>query len=88
MAIDAVTAHFVTNKDASSAVLQIPSHARVPDVIKHVQTKMKEKSVYVIAADKVDGEGKVTHGCFVSQVSSSALFSAACCFGNASHYRG
>jgi alanyl-tRNA synthetase len=75
-AIDAVTAHFVTNKDASSAVLQIPSNAKVPDVIKHVQTKMKDKSVYVIAADKVDGEGKVTHGCFVSQVSSSTFFRA------------
>lgn len=38
----------------------------INDAIKHVSSKDKEKTVYLFAADK--GEGKVVHGCYVSDV--------------------
>ena len=72
-AIDTVNGYFSKNKDAKSAVLRLPISANVrivPEVVKHVQSKMKDKSVYVIAAEEIEGEGKVVHGCFLSEVSS------------------
>jgi alanyl-tRNA synthetase len=77
-AIDSVTQYFEKNPNAQTVVLRLPiggSAKIVPDVVKHVQTKLKEKSVYVLVADEKDPEGKVYHGCFVSQV--SALSSSA-----------
>ena len=71
-AVDTVTEYFEKNANASGAVLRLPiggSAKIVPDVVKHVQTKMKDKSVYVLVADEKDPEGKVYHGCFVGQVS-------------------
>ena len=71
-AIDAISEHFSKNKEATSAVLRLPVSGNpkvVPEVIKHVQSKLKEKTVYVFAADESDGQGKVVHGCFVSPVS-------------------
>ena len=71
-AIDAVNGYFAKNKDAHGAVLRLPISANakvLPEVMKHVQSKMKDKSVYVISADEGHGEGKVVHGCYVSEVS-------------------
>lgn len=73
-ATDAITEHFDKNKDAHAAVLRLPSGGSakiVADVVKHVQTKVKDKSVYIVVADEKDAEGKVFHGCFVSPVSCS-----------------
>jgi alanyl-tRNA synthetase len=71
-AIDTVTEYFQKNESSQGAVLRLPtggSAKLIPDVIKHVQTKLKEKSVYVVVADQKDPEGKVYHGCVVGQVS-------------------
>jgi len=75
-ATDTITQHFEKNKDSKAAVLRLPigGNAKiVPDVVKHVQTKLKDKSVYVVVADEKDPEGKVFHGCFVSPVSQSLM---------------
>jgi alanyl-tRNA synthetase len=72
-AIDTITEYFKKNESARGAVLRIKTGGNakvVPDVIKHVQTKLKDKSVYVVISDEKDPEGKVYHGCFVGQVSS------------------
>jgi len=69
-AIDTVTEYFEKNPKAHGAVLRLPiggSAKIVPDVTKHLQTKLKEKSVYVVVADEKDPDGKVYHGCFVGQ---------------------
>ena len=76
-ALDAVTSYFKEHAKESVAVLRLPISGNskiVPEVIKHVQSKMKDKSVLVIASDNVSTgkEGRVTHGCYVSPVS--------CCF--------
>ena len=71
-ATDSISEYFEKNKDAKAAVLRLPVGGNpkiVPDVVKHVQTKLKDKSVYVIVADDGEPEGKVFHGCFVSPVS-------------------
>jgi alanyl-tRNA synthetase len=72
--IDAVVQYFEKNKDAKAAVVKLPIAANqrvLPDVIKHVQSKMKDKSVYVLASDDASvADGRVVHGCFVSEVSS------------------
>ena len=70
-AIDTVTEYFQKNENAHGAVLRLAvgsSPKLVPDVIKHVQTKLKDKSVYVVIADDKDPEGKVYHGCFIGHV--------------------
>lgn len=71
-AIDTVTTYFAKNEHAQAAVVRLPISGNpkvLPDVIKHVQQKLKDKSVYVIAADETNSDGKVVHGCYVSQVS-------------------
>lgn len=71
-AIDTITGYFEKNGKAPAAVLRLPigGNAKiVPDVVKHVQTKLKDKSVYIFVADEKDPDGKVFHGCIVSQVS-------------------
>jgi alanyl-tRNA synthetase len=78
-ALDAVTEHFKAHEKDASAVIRLPVSGNskiVADVIKHVQSKMKEKSVYVLAADSEDAgtDGRVVHGCYVSPVSSHASF--------------
>ncbi|KAK5213426.1 Alanine--tRNA ligase [Exophiala xenobiotica] len=68
-ATDSISEYFEKNKDAKAAVLKLPIGGNpkiVPDVVKHVQTKLKDKSVYIIVADDGEPEGKVFHGCFVS----------------------
>jgi alanyl-tRNA synthetase len=78
-ALDAVTVHFKAHEKDASAVIRLPVSGNskiVADVIKHIQSKMKEKSVYVLAADGEDAgtDGRVVHGCYVSPVSSHASF--------------
>lgn len=72
-AIDAVSQYFTKNESASAAVVRLPisGNAKVlPEVIKHVQQKLKDKTVYIVAADDANVEGgRVVHGCFVSEVS-------------------
>ncbi|RVX74647.1 Alanine--tRNA ligase [Exophiala mesophila] len=79
-AVDAVTKYFETNPEAHSAVLRLPvggSAKIVPDVTKHVQNKLKDKSVYIVVSDEQDPEGKVYHGCFVSADATKAGVSSA-----------
>jgi alanyl-tRNA synthetase len=78
-ALDAVTVHFKAHEKDASAVIRLPVSGNskiVADVIKHIQSKMKEKSVYVLAADGEDAgtDGRVVHGCYVSPVSSHSSF--------------
>lgn len=70
-AVDTVVSYFQDpeNKDARHLVVKLPIAANakaVKEAINHVKTKMGDKSVYVLAAD--EQEGKVAHGCYVSQV--------------------
>jgi alanyl-tRNA synthetase len=86
-ALDAVMEHFKAHERDASAVIRLPVSGNskiVADVIKHIQSKMKEKSVYVLAADGEDAgiDGRVVHGCYVSPVSahaSSYPIQAKCC---------
>ena len=75
-AIDAVVQYFEKNKEETAAVIKLPiggNNKVLPEVIKHVQNKMKDKTVYMLAADETDIDaGRVVHGCVVSQVRSSA----------------
>ena len=73
-ALDAVTEYFAKpeNEKKSRLIVQLPISANakvVGEVLNYVKTKNKNKSVYLFAADK--SEGKVVHGCHVSDVSSS-----------------
>ena len=73
-ALDAVTDHFKAHDKDAAAVIRLPitgNSKAVADVVKHVQSKMKDKSVYVLAADGQDAgaDGRVVHGCYVSPVS-------------------
>lgn len=59
------------NSETKQLVIQLPISANakaVGEVINHVKTKDKDKSVYLFAADLE--EKKVIHGCHVSDVSS------------------
>ncbi|KAF2459729.1 tRNA synthetases class II (A)-domain-containing protein [Lineolata rhizophorae] len=69
------------NKDRAAVVLRAPiagaNSKVVADAIKHVASKVKDKSVYIIAADgpSVEG-GKVAHGCHVAEALSKQGASA------------
>ena len=68
-ALDAVTEYFVQDDGQKTLVLKLPISANakaVSEAIKHVQTKQKDKTVYLMAADA--NEGKVIHSCYVSEV--------------------
>lgn len=70
-AIEIVTDYFKQNTDKQYLVANLPISANakaISDAIKHVQTKAKDKTVYLFAADKDELEGKVMHGCYVSEV--------------------
>ena len=80
-ALDAVTEHFAKpeNEKKSQLIVQLPISANakvVGEVLNYVKTKNKDKSVYVFAADH--SEGKVVHGCHVSDVSSSVWVRIPC----------
>ena len=75
-ALDAITDYFSAHQDANRFVAKVPISANskaISDAIKHVQTKNKEKTVYLFAAD--ENEGKVIHGCHVSEVCTCLPFS-------------
>ena len=70
--VDAISSAFEKDPNARFTVVNIPVGAGnpklVPEVLKHVQTKMKSKSVYVLVKDK----DKVAHGCIVSPEAAKA----------------
>ena len=71
-ALDTIHEYFAQNEEKKTAVLKLPISANakaVSEAIKHVQTKNKEKTVYLMAADA--SERKIIHSCFVSEVSSA-----------------
>lgn len=70
-ALDAVTEFFARpgHEDEKALVARLPISANakaVSEAIQFVKTKKKDKSVYLFAAD--EAEGKVVHGCYVSEV--------------------
>jgi len=69
-AIHLVKTHFEQNKASTSFVVKLPpanfSAKVVMEAIKHVSSKYKDKSVYIIGVDDIT---KVAHGCYVSPVS-------------------
>lgn len=72
-AIDTVTKHFEVNKESQWFVGRLPISANakaVGEVIKHYQSKDKEKSVYLFVGSHE--EGAVAHGVYVGTVSRSA----------------
>lgn len=80
-AIDTVNDYFDRNPLSSAGVVRLPvggSSKAVPEVLKHLQNKLKDKSVYVFAADEGVESGRVQHACVVSKVtissSSSSVF--------------
>lgn len=78
-ALAAVTDHFKQHDKDTSAVIRLPISSIpkkvVAEAIKHVQSKMKDKTVYVIASTGEDAgaDGRVFHGCYVSPVSFARL---------------
>jgi alanyl-tRNA synthetase len=72
-AVEIVTEYFKDNSDKKYLIAKLPISANskaVSDAIKHVQSKNKDKTVYLFAADTVDqgANGKVIHACYVSEV--------------------
>ncbi|PUU77344.1 tRNA synthetases class II (A)-domain-containing protein [Tuber borchii] len=68
-AVETVTEYFKQNPDMPYFVSKLPISANskaLSDAIKHVQTKAKDKTIYLFAADD-DAEGKVVHGCYVAE---------------------
>ena len=70
-AVDAVIEYFSlpANKGKKTCVTKLPISANakaVGEALNHVKVKSKDKSVYLFAADVHDG--KVIHGCHVSEV--------------------
>lgn len=70
-ALDAVIEFFgqLVNSDKKSLILELPISANakaIGDALNHIRTKMKDKNVYLFAADAESG--KVIHGCHISEV--------------------
>lgn len=68
-ALDAITNYFGENKEKTQFVAKVPVTANqkaISEAVNHVQKKNKDKTVYLFAV--VDG--KVIHGCHVSEVGS------------------
>ncbi|KAI1928752.1 Alanine--tRNA ligase [Ophidiomyces ophidiicola] len=68
-ALDAINSHFDNpeNKDSPYLVIRLPTSANakaISESVNHAKSKLKDKSLYVFAAD-VD-QGRVAHGCYVS----------------------
>ena len=77
-AIDAMATHLAhsDNQEKQHFVVKLPISANakaLSDTINHVRSKAKDKTVYLFASDEV--EGKVVHGCYVSEVSFYSLLS-------------
>lgn len=57
------------NKDKTTLVVKLPITANakaVSESLNHIKSKLKDKTVYLLAADAQ--QGRVAHGCYVSQV--------------------
>jgi alanyl-tRNA synthetase len=70
-ALDTVLKHFETNEEAKWFIGRLPISANskaVGDVVKHFQSKAKDKSVYVFGGSPE--EGAVAHGVYVGTVRS------------------
>lgn len=82
--IDTITKYFDDNKNSRVFVgtldLQANSSKVIAEAIKHVSSKVKDKSIYLVAPDKA--EGRVAHGCFVAEVSLVAKWSCVFWFTN------
>lgn len=67
--MDAIAAHFTKNPESKTAVLHISSISAnskaISEALKTVGSKNKDKTVYLFAADA--NEGRVVHGCHVSE---------------------
>lgn len=77
-AIETVTEYFKENTEAKYLIARLPISANskaVSDAIKHVQTKNKDKTVYLFAVDPAEdgADGKVIHACYVSGVRSKLV---------------
>lgn len=77
-AIETVAEYFNENAEAKYLIVRLPISANskaVSDAIKHVQTKNKDKTVYLFAADPTEdgADGKVIHACYVSEVRSQLV---------------
>ena len=75
-AVDTVVEFFKRqgNEKESTLVMELPISANqkaLLEAVNHVKSKAKDKSVYLLAGDK--REGRVVHGCFVSEVSHPRL---------------
>lgn len=76
-ALEAITSYFAgpENETKSTLVLRLPietaNSKAVSDVLNHAKSKASNKSVYVFAVDQE--QGKVAHGCHVSQVNRPIL---------------
>ncbi|KAF2405139.1 putative alanyl-tRNA synthetase [Trichodelitschia bisporula] len=60
--------YFAGNKEATSFITNVPfsvSSKTLGEAIKHVSSKNKDKTVYLITADQ--STGKVAHGCYVAE---------------------
>lgn len=70
-AVETITTFFQApeNQDKSWLVTKLPISANskaVSESLNHVKSKLKDKTVYVLAAD--GDQGRVAHGCYVSKV--------------------
>ena len=77
--VDLIMNHFEQNKDNKAYVAQVPfelgsGSKAVPEAIKHIQSKAKDKTIYLIGA--VPSDGKVTHGCHVAEAAGKSGASA------------
>ena len=64
-----------SNKGHDAFIVRLPISANpqaLSGAINHVKTKAKDKSIYLLAGD--ESEGKVVHGCYVSEVGSPIHF--------------
>ncbi|CCE64478.1 hypothetical protein TPHA_0H02750 [Tetrapisispora phaffii CBS 4417] len=68
--VDAVKEHFENNKDSLyfAQFIDIPANAKaITEAINHIKSKSKDKSIYLLTGN--DPEGRVAHGCYISDES-------------------
>ena len=76
-AVETVAEYFgsESNKGHDTFIIRLPISANpqaLSGAINHVKTKAKDKTIYLLAGD--ESEGKVVHGCYVSEVGSPIHF--------------
>ncbi|EDO15794.1 hypothetical protein Kpol_1040p7 [Vanderwaltozyma polyspora DSM 70294] len=70
--LDEVKEHFTENTESLFLVkhIDIPPNAKaITEAIAHIKTKNKDKTIYLLTGN--DPEGRVAHGCFISDVAIS-----------------